>query len=76
MQTVTLKLPDDLSDWLEREAKKLNRPKSAVMREALTARRNGNGSGSLLDQAGDLVGRYASGIKDSSHKRHLKGLGS
>jgi len=30
---------------------------------------------SLLDRAGDLVGKYASGRKDSSHKRHLKNFG-
>ena len=76
MQTLTVKLPSDLSDRLNRRARDLNRPKSEIVRQALVAQLNGEKKyESLLDRAGDLVGKYASGRKDSSHKRHLKTLG-
>ena len=73
---MTLKMPADLANWLEKRARALNRPKSEIVRQALQAQRNGKNFESVLDRAGDLVGKYASGRKDSSHKKHLKGLGS
>lgn len=76
MQTLTLKVPDELADRLSRRARDLNRSKSEIVRQALTAELNGEKKfESLLDRAGDLVGKYASGRKDSSHKRHLKTFG-
>lgn len=76
MQTLTVKLPSDLSDRLNRRARDLNRPKSEIVRQALVAELNGEKKfESLLDHAGDLVGMYASGRKDSSHKKHLKNFG-
>jgi hypothetical protein len=42
----------------------------------LETQRGGKNFESVLARAGDLVGNYASGKKDSSHKKHLKGLGS
>lgn len=76
MQTLTLKVPDELASQLSRRAQTLNRSKSEIIRRALTAELNGEKKVvSLLDRAGDLVGMYASGRKDSSHKRHLKGMG-
>ncbi len=76
MQTLTVKLPSDLSDQLNRRARDLNRPKSEIVRQALVAELNGEKKfESLLDRAGDLVEMYASGRKDSSHKKHLKNFG-
>lgn len=76
MQTLTLKLPDELASRLNRQARNLNRPKSEIARQALAAHLTGKKNfESLLDRAGDLAGMYASGRKDSSHKKHLKGLG-
>ena len=76
MQTLTLKVPDELAERLNRRARDLNRPKSEIIRHALAAQLDGDRkSESLLALAGDLVGMYASGRKDSSHKRHLKNLG-
>lgn len=76
MQTVTVKLPADVSERLNRRARELNQPKSEIVRRALLAELNGkNKTLSLLDRAGDLVGKYASGRKDSSHKKHLKNFG-
>jgi hypothetical protein len=76
MQTLTIKLPAELSERLNRRAKDLNRPKSEIARQALADHLNGERKiASLLDRAGDLVGMYNTGRKDSSHKRHLKNLG-
>ena len=75
MQTLTMKLPPDLADWLEKRARELNRPKSEIARDALNAQRNGLNGQSVTARAGDLVGKYA-GSRHSSHKRNLKGLGS
>ncbi len=75
MQTLTLKLPDELADRLNRQARNLNRPKSEIARQALVDHLNGGKKvESLLDRAGDLVGMYA-GSRHSSHKRNLKGMG-
>lgn len=76
MQTLTLKLPPELSDWLEKQSRNLNRPKSEIAREALFAQRNRKNAESVAARAAELVGKFASGRKDSSHKKHLKGLGS
>jgi hypothetical protein len=76
MQTLTLKVPPDISSWLDRRARESNRSKSEIVRQALAAQINGEKKfESLLDRAGDLVGKYA-GSKHSSHKRNLKGFGS
>lgn len=76
MQTLTVKLTAELSERLNRRARELNRPKSEIVRRALQAELDGEKKFvSLLDRAGDLAGKYASGRKDSSHKRHLKTLG-
>jgi metal-responsive CopG/Arc/MetJ family transcriptional regulator len=76
MQTLTLKVPDELAARLNRHAHDLNRSKSEIARQALIDHLNGKKRvENLLDRAGDLVGMYASGRKDSSHKRHLKNFG-
>jgi predicted transcriptional regulator len=75
MQTLTLKLPPDLSDWLSKRAKELNRSKSDIAREALNAQRARGNDQSVTARAGNLVGMYASGRKDSGHKKHLKNFG-
>lgn len=75
VQTLTVKLPAELSARLDRRARELNRSKSEIVRQALAAQFNGEKKFiSLLDRAGDLVGKYAGG-KHSSDKRNLKGLG-
>jgi predicted DNA-binding protein len=75
VQTLTLKVPDELADRLSRRARDLNRSKSEIIRQALAAQLDGTKKfESLLDRAGDLVGKYA-GSKHSSHKRNLKGFG-
>ena len=67
--------PPDLAEWLEKRARKLNRPKSEIMRLALQAQREGKGFESAAARAGDLVGKFSCS-KYSSHKRNLRGMGS
>jgi predicted DNA-binding protein len=75
MQTLTLKVPPEMSNWLDKRARELNRSKSEIVRQAITAQFNGEKKFvSLLDRAGDLVGKYA-GSKHSSDKRNLKTMG-
>jgi len=76
MSTLTMKLPPELADWLEKKSRELNRSKSEIAREALYAQRNRGNEDSVTARAGDLVGKFASGRKDSSHKKHLKGFGA
>jgi hypothetical protein len=76
MHTLTLKVPAELADWLEKQARRLNCPKSEIVREALRAQRDHKHGGSVTERAGNLVGQFASGRKDSSHKRHLKDFGA
>jgi hypothetical protein len=75
MQTLTLKVPPDISSWLDKRARELNRSKSEIVRQALAAQRSGANFESVTARAGDLVGKYA-GSKNSSDKRNLKGFGS
>ncbi len=75
MTTLTLRVPADLADWLNRRARALNRPKSEIIRPAMESERNGKNFESATARVGDLAGKYA-GSKHSSHKRNLNGLGS
>jgi predicted transcriptional regulator len=52
MQTLTVKLPSELSERLKRRARELNRPKSEIVRQALAAKLNDEQKcASLLDRA-------------------------
>ena len=73
---MTIKMPTELSAWLDQRAGELNRPKSELVREALLAHRARTDTRSVTARAGDMVGRFASGRRDASHKKHLKGFGS
>jgi len=76
MRTMTIKVPPELSAWLDERAARLNRPKSELVREALEAQRERANARSVTARAGDLVGRFASGRRDASNKKYLKGFGS
>ena len=78
MKTLTMKLPAETFAWLEKEAKRANRPKSVLVRELLERARQYQlpARRSALDLAGDLCGSVESGLRDLSHnKKHLKGFG-
>jgi predicted DNA-binding protein len=75
MKTLTMKLPDELLSWLEREAKKARQPKSALVREILKMHQSRRRR-SALDLASDLCGSVQSGLRDlSRNRKHLKGFG-
>lgn len=75
MPTLTLKVPPDIANWLNKRAGELNRSKSEIVRQALRAQRRGRNFEIVTARAGGLVGKYA-GSKYSSDKRNLKGFGS
>lgn len=76
MVTVTLKLDENMASWLRREAKRLGRPASALVRDAISRLRDLQGDGSVLSLVDDTVGELASGVADlASDKRHLRGFG-
>lgn len=79
MQTISLKLPDDLLTELEREAKSRRIPKSAVVRESLEAtlrRRPSGRARSCFDLARDLAGSVKGLPRDlATNPKHMEGFG-
>src|SRR3989337_2936 len=70
MVTMTLKVDDNMASWLRREAKRLGRPASALVRDAIIRLRDGQGDGSVLSLVDDTMGELASGTADlASNKR-------
>jgi len=75
MKTLTMKLPDPLLAWLEKEAKQARRAKSAIVREILQKHQKAQPR-SALDMAADLCGSVRSGLHDLSYnKKRLRGYG-
>jgi predicted DNA-binding protein len=75
MKTLTMKMPDELLVWLENEARRAGKPKSALVREILQQHQQ-HRSQSALDLAADLCGCVRSGLGDlARNKNHLKGFG-
>jgi hypothetical protein len=76
MKTISLKVDDALNGWLEAEARKLGRSKSALAREALEQRRKGTGGRSIHDVMKDVCGIIKGGPRDmSTNKKYMKGFG-
>ena len=79
MQTISLKIPDELLADLEREAKARRVAKSVLVRESLeTALRRGarRGAASCFDLAGDLAGSIKGLPRDLAHNpKYLDGFG-
>jgi len=77
MVTLTIKLPADVKQRLEREARQAGKSVSAFIREAVTARlRRGPAKGSLYDRTQDLCGAGSSGRADLATNRViLQGFG-
>ena len=75
MKTLTMKLPEGLSAWLETEAKRSKRPKSALVRDILEQHQRLRPR-SALELTADLCGCVESGLRDlARNKKHLKGFG-
>lgn len=79
MQTISLKLPEDLFADLEREAKARRVSKSAVVRESLVAalrRRSRREAPSCYDLARDLAGAVKGLPRDlATNPRYMDGFG-
>ena len=76
MDVLTLKVPPDLSRWLDERSRATRRPKSEIVRDAVERLRRSERGGSALDLAGDAVGRVESGCSDlGSNKARLRGFG-
>jgi Ribbon-helix-helix protein, copG family len=75
MKTITVKLPDELAAWLSQRARKLNRPQSDLVREALQRVSEGAGGVTCHDLLSDMCG-VIDGPKDlSTNPKHLAGFG-
>lgn len=76
MKTLTMKLPDSIAGWVERESRRQGRSKSAFVREILEKQQSGSAA-SALDAVSDLCGCVDSGLGDLSHnKKRLRGFGT
>jgi predicted DNA-binding protein len=75
VKTLTVKLPDSLANWLENEAKRVNRPKSELIRDVLRNHQEKRAR-TAFDLAADLCGCVDSGKGDLSHnKKYMEGFG-
>ena len=75
MKTITVKLPEPLAAWLLRRARKLGRPQSDLVRDALRRASEGTDGGSCHDLFADVCG-VIDGPKDlSTNPKHLSGFG-
>jgi hypothetical protein len=79
MQTISLKLPDDLLAELEREAKARRVTKSVVVRESLETalrRPSGRRGATCFDLARDLAGSLKGLPHDLAHNpKYMEGFG-
>ena len=78
MQTISLKLPDDLLAELEREARTRRITKSVLVRESLEAALRGRPRrpASCYDLARDLVGTVKGLPRDLAHNpKYMEGFG-
>lgn len=78
MKTISLKLPDGLDQQLAVYARTQRTTKSELVRAAIEAYLNKDGSrrsGSCLDLAGDLIGSVEGPSDLSVNPKHLKGFG-
>lgn len=79
MRTVSLKLPEALSQALEQAAQAQGQSKSAVVRVALEAYLRGKPGGrravSALDLAGDFVGCFEGPGDLSTNPKYMEGFG-
>ncbi len=75
MKTISVKLPESLARWLERESAKRRRSRSDIVREALENRRQGSGKPTIADVLADLAGTIDGPRDLSTNPRHLDGLG-
>jgi hypothetical protein len=54
--TITIRLPDDLDQWLDKESKRTGLPKGQIVREQLELSRTRKARQPFLDLAGSVEG--------------------
>jgi len=75
VKTITVKLLEALAGWLSRYSRKLGRPQSDVVRDALHRISTDAGGASCHEAFADVCG-IIEGPKDlSTNPKHLSGLG-
>ncbi|MGZ8900631.1 MAG: CopG family ribbon-helix-helix protein [Limisphaerales bacterium] len=78
MKTISIRVPDPLADWLDKEAAQLGRSQSEIIRDALEHVR-GSAKGkrkSVGAQMAELGGFFKGGPRDgSTNKKYMKGFG-
>lgn len=77
METIVIRVPEELARDLESEAERLQLTKSEVARRRLSAQLPPPDEGSGFDLIADLVGTVEGGPADmsSARKKHLKSTG-
>jgi hypothetical protein len=75
MKTITVKLPEPLAAWLSRRARKLGRPQSELVREALERSRQRAGGDTCHEMFADTCGTIEGPPDLSTNPKHLTGLG-
>jgi len=75
MKTISVKIPESLARWLERESAARRRSRSDIVREALESRRQSSGKPTMADVLADLAGTIDGPRDLSTSPRHLDGLG-
>ena len=78
MKTLTIKLPAEMKDRLELEARQSGKSVSALIRESISERlRAGDGKTSLYERTQDLCGAGSSGVPDlATNPEHMEGFGA
>lgn len=79
MTTISLKIPDQLRDELEAEARRQQKAKSFIIRKALAAalqRTSNSREQSLYERAKDLVQTCRCPRDLASNAKHLRGYGA
>ncbi len=70
---ITLRMPGELAERLERAARRMRRSRSDIMRLAVEQYLETEGRGRPVDRVRDLIGRVESGIPDlgERHREYL-----
>lgn len=55
--TITIRLPEELNQWLQKEARRTGLPKGRIVREHLEASRTRKARQPFLDLAGSIAGK-------------------
>jgi predicted transcriptional regulator len=76
MTSITIKLPEELKEKLETQARLRGKSCSAVVRDSLEKDLSVSKKQSILDKLHDLAGKGDSGISDlATNPKHMKDFG-